>query len=296
MKKQIAAIIFGVMAIVLLSSCGYNTPSDMVAVHVGEGPFEARSVKGCVEPSKRGFWTNDTYALFPTNEREWDATGEQGSDSGRFQAVTKDNVEMYVPVTVRFTLITECKTLMDFYNRYARRYGAEFQSDGSFNDQWETLLRKLVATPADATLDRIIQDYNWRDVWNDPQTKTEIEKRYNEALAGDSSLLQVTAKGKFFDGISVLVGKPEPVNNDLAVAVAAEQTNVAKAQSAEAQARADRATALAQVAVSRAEAMKKRAEIAGYGGIDAYLRALCIQTNANCNPWQPTYVLAGAPR
>jgi hypothetical protein len=204
--------------------------------------------------------------------------------------VTKDSVQMYIPVTVRFTLITECEKLKEFYTRYARRYGVEFEDDGSYNKQWITLLRKLVADPSDATLDRIIQDYNWRAVWNDPQTKVDIEKRLNEALTADNSLLTQTAKGQFFDGISVLVGKPEPVNQDLAKAVAAEQTNVAQAQSEEAQARADKLKAEAQTAVAAAEAKKQQAVIDGYGGIEGYLKYLAVENGIN--PWQPTY---GAP-
>lgn len=269
----------------------YSVPSDMVAVQVGAGPFEAKKIKDCKPPASRGWFTNDKYVLFPTSEREWDATGLEGSDSGRFKSVTKDNVNMYVPVTVRLTLKTECKDLKEFYARYARRYHTHFDSDGKYNDEWENLLRKLVATPADATLDRIIQDYNWRDVWNNPSTKVEIEQRLGEALSSPNSLLVQTAKGEFFEGISVLVGKPEPVDDVLAANVALEQANVAKAQSQKAQADAEAATARAQVAVAEAEAAKKRAEIAGYKNVSDYLRAKAIE--AGLNPFQPTYLVPG---
>lgn len=289
--KKIALVLIALALLTSLSACGYNVPADMVALRVGHGPFDTKKVKGCVESSTRGYWTNDTYVYFPTSEREWDATGEDGSDSGRFKSVTQDNVNMYIPVTVRFTLKTECKDLKEFYTKYARRYNAHFDSDGNYNQEWETLLRKLVATPSDATLDRIVQDYKWRDVWNNPSTKVEIEKRLGDALASDNSLLVQTAKGSYFEGISVLVGKPEPVDATLAAAVALEQTNVAKAQSEEAQARADAAKAQAQIAVSQAEAAKKRAEIAGYKSVDDYLKAKAIE--AGLNPFQPTYIVPG---
>jgi hypothetical protein len=292
------------LIVTLLFFRGYSVPSDMVAVRVGAGPFEASKIKGdCVPSSTRGFFTNDDYEYFPTNEREWDATGQDGSDAGRMQSVTKDSVQMYIPVTVRFTLITECDTLKDFYTRYARRYGVEFENDGTYNKQWLTVLRKLVADPSDATLDRIIQDFDWRKVWNDQQTKVDIEKRLNEALQAENSLLTTTAKGTFFDGISVLVGKPEPINKELATAVAQEQTKVAQAQSEEAQAKADEAKALAQIAVEKAEADKKKAEISGYRlegmtaeeAVRAYNEAQLIA--AGGNPYQPNYVVGGvAPK
>jgi len=297
----LAGLVIAVLIVVLFFR-GYSVPSDMVAVRVGAGPFEASKLKGdCIPSSTRGFFTNDDFEYFPTNEREWDATGQTGSDAGRMQSVTKDSVQMYIPVTVRFTLITECDTLQDFYTRYARRYGVEFDNDGTYNEQWLTVLRKLVADPSDATLDRIIQDFNWRNVWNDPQTKVDIEKRLNDALQAETSLLTTTAKGTFFDGISVLIGKPEPVNEELAKAVAAEQTKVAQAQSEEAQAKADEAKALAQIAVEKAEADKQKAIISGYRlegmtaqeAIRAYNEAQLIASGGN--PYQPNYVVGGVP-
>ena len=295
----VAVLLFFLFVFTLFGGGSYSVPSDMVAVRVGAGPFEASKVKGdCIPSSSRGFFTNDDYRLFPTSEREWDATGQDGSDSGRFKSVTNDNVEMYIPVTVRLTLNTECDTLQTFYTKYARRYGVEFKGSGTFdetggdyNKAGLTVMRKLVADPTDATLDRIIQAYDWRNVWNDPTTKVEIETRLGEALASDNSLLVQTAKGQYWEGISVIVGKPEPVNEELAKAVAQEQTLVAQAKSEEAQAAADAAKAEAQLAVSKAEAAKKQAEIAAYGGIDGYLRFIAV-TNG-INPWQPTYLVGG---
>lgn len=303
----VGAFVAILIIVSLFSFSGYNVPSDMVAIRVGAGPFEASKIKGdCIPASSRGFFTNDDYEYFPTSEREWDATGQEGADSGRFESVTHDNVQMLIPVTVRFTLITECDTLKEFYTRYMRRYGADFKTDGTYeetganyNEQWVTLLRKLVADPSDATLDRIIQDYDWRKVWNDPATKVEIEDRLEEELRSDDSLLVQTAKGTFFDGISVLVGKPEPRNPDLAAAVAQEQTNVAQAQSEEAQAKADKAKAEAQTAVAEAEAKKQQATIEGYmlpgmtpaEAMKAYNQAQLIAQGGN--PYQPTYIVGG---
>jgi hypothetical protein len=301
-KKAVVALV-AIFTVMTLASCGYSVPSDMVAIQIGAGPAEASKVKGCKEPADRGFWSNDDYRYFPTSEREWDATGQDGSDSGRFKSVTDDSVEMYVPVTVRFTLITECDTLTDFYTSYGRRYNVEFKADASetfeetgapYTQGWITVLRKLVADPTDATLDRIIQGYKWRDVWSNPETKVEIEKTLDESLSSETSLMtQVTNGESYFENISVIVGQPQPVNEELAQAVALEQTNVAKAQSAEAQAKADEAKALAEVAVFKAEAAKQRAEIAGYGGVENYLKALLIESGGN--PFQPTYLYGGTP-
>jgi Membrane protease subunits, stomatin/prohibitin homologs len=287
MKK--IAVVAAVAAGLLLSSCGYSTPSDMVAVQEGRGA-EAKKVKGCKAPNERAFWGNDHYAYYPTNEREWVATGQDSADAGRMKSVTNDNVEMYLPVTIQFSMITDCDTITDFYMKHGRRNKAYFDEDGNYDENWVNTLEKLVATPADAALDRIVQDYNWRDVWNDPSTKTEMEKAFTEALNSETSLLVQRAQGKYFEDFSVLIGKPSPVEDALAQAVAQEQTAVATAKSAEAQAAAQEAQALAEVAVAKAEAAKKRAEIAGYSDVNEnYLRFLAV--NNGINPWQPTYLV-----
>jgi hypothetical protein len=288
--KRKIAVVGLVIGATLLSSCGFSTPSDMVAVQEGRGA-EAKKVKGCKAPNERGFWGNDFYAYYPTNEREWVATGQDSADAGRMKSVTNDNVEMYIPVTVQFSMITDCETISEFYQKFGRRNKAYFDEDGNYDQNWVNTLEKLVATPTDAALDRIVQDYNWRDVWNDPATKTEMEKKLTEAVNSDTSLLVQRAQGKYFEDFSVLIGKPQPVQDALAQAVAEEQTAVATAKSAEAQAAAQEQQALAEVAVSKAEAAKREAEIAGYGSVENYLKYLCLTQQTNCNPYQPTYIV-----
>jgi len=301
MKRLFSVGLIAALAI-LLAGCGYSVPSDMVAIHVGEGPFEARKVKGCKEPSTRGWWTNDTYEYFPTSEREWDASTADDADGPRFAVVTKDNVQMNVPVNIRFTLITECKTLIDFYNKYAKRYGVHFDNDGSYNDEGIKLLRRLVKDPAEQELNEIVQGYNWRNVWNDPDTKTAMQQDLQSELTAPNSKMVAAAKGEYFEGITVLIGKPEPANKALAEAVAEEQTKVAQSKAAEAQAKADEATAKAQLAVSQAEAAKQRAAIDGYrlkgmsakDAMRAYNEAQLIANGGN--PYQPTYLVGGAAK
>lgn len=292
MKKVLLLI----AASVLLSGCGYNIPPDMVALRVGAGPFEPKKIKACIPANDRQlfFQTNDKYYPFPTSEREWDATGKSGSDSAPFTSVTKDNVVMEIPVTVRFTIKTGCEDLKKFYTKYVRRYGAEFDTDGAYNDQWETLLRKLVADPADQTLDRIIQKYNWRDVWNNPEVKVKITDEFNERLSARNSLMVQTAKGSYFDGISVLVLTPKPEREELRNAVALEQQAVADAKSKEAEAGARAAQARAEEAVAKAEAAKKRAEIDGYPSVDDYNKAKAIENGLN--PYQPQIFSPMSPR
>jgi len=308
LQKAALALVGGGL-VIGMSGCGYNVPSDFVAVHVKSGPNDSKQVVGCIPAASRKHWwqTNDDYPLFPTSEREWDATGQTGSDSKPFQSVTKDKVVMDIPVTIRFTLKTDCDTLMKFYTSYARRNGVQFKADGTFeetgqnyNKAWETTLRKLVADPSDQTLDRIVQQFNWQNVWNDPKTKTDIEQQLGQALSSDNSLLVQTAKGSYFDGISVVVGTPQPDNPALSEAVASEQTLVAQADAARAQAQADKAKAEAETAVAKAEAAKQQATINGFrlrgmtpkDAMRAYNENQLIL--AGGNPYQPQFVVGGS--
>ncbi|HVQ17880.1 MAG TPA: SPFH domain-containing protein, partial [Actinomycetes bacterium] len=263
------------------------------------GPTQPKKVVGCKPPSTRGWLTNDDYKYYPTSEREWEATGQKDSDADPYESVTKDKVIMKMPVTVRFTLKTDCKTLQDFYVKYGRRYDVEFKNDGTYdetganyNQAWLTVLRKLVANPTDQTLDRIVQGYNWQDVWNDPGTKTKIEQQLTADLRSKSSLLVQTAHKAYFDDITVLVGKPIPPKA-LGDQVAETQTRVAKAEAEEAQANADKLKAEAQTKVALAEGAKQRAIIEGFGGIEGYLKYQCILQG--CNPYQPSYGTALTP-
>ena len=242
----IGAVLVLIVIVGLFAFHGYSVPSDMVAVHVQAGPTQPKKVVDCKPPSTRGWFTNDDYKYYPTSEREWEATGQDDSDADPYESVTDDKVIMKMPVTVRFTLKTDCKTLKDFYTKYGRRYNVEFKNDGTFdetganyNEAWLTVLRKLVANPTDQTLDRIVQGYKWEKVWNDPKTKTAIEQQLTKRLQSSKSLLVQTAHKAYFEDISVLVGKPIPPKA-LGEQVAETQTRVAKAQAEEAQANADK--------------------------------------------------------
>ncbi len=294
MNRKLKSIALALVGVATLTACGYNVPSDMVAVHEGAGPFEAKKIKGCKDPADRGFWTNDKYVLLPgpSNQRVWDMTGQDGSDAKPVESSSKDSVVMQVPISVRFNLKGDCETLTKFYTNHVRRSGVEFKDNGDYNDKWPALLRSIVGDPVDQTLDRIVKDYNWRDLTYDPNLRAEIERKVDEQLSKEgTSLLTQAANGSYFTGISVIVGSPKPANDDLKNAVAAEQTKVAEARSAEAQAKADEQKAKAQVAVAQAEAAKKAAEIAGYPSVEEYNKAKAIEKGLN--PYQPTYIVNG---
>lgn len=295
------ALAVAVGAVTLTGCATQSNEPGIIAVHYSGGETQAKKFKNCLGESERsGFDPGDTYYEYPTRPVTYDATGRDGSEADPIRVVSADSAEMAVPITVAFTLKTECEEIRTFHEDYGFKYKAYFE-DGEYDKGWIKALDYLIGKPLDTTLDRIAQNYKWRDMWNDPKVKTQMEQDVSEAI---EALVKQNAGGvQYFKDFSVTMQKPEPVNEELKNAIAREQTAIADARSttakaeadakaATAKANADIITARAQIALAQAEAAKKRAEIAGYGGREAYLRYQCIQQG--CNPYQPTYIWGGA--
>lgn len=284
MKKTILAI----AALFLLTGCNnYSTAPDQQAVHEAGGPLSDQELVDCVPPSKKGRdGVFETFYYYPTSTRNFRAlSGDTEADP--FTVVSEDNAEMRVPMTITFTLTNDCKQLMEFHRELGNRFAA-YMDGKDTSHGWIEMLQFVMGVPADTLLDRIAQQHSWRDLWNDPATKAAVEHQLETQLPG---MVAQQSGGRFFNIQNVLVLKPEPVDENLTRAINLEQSAVARANAQEAQAQAEEARAQAQVAVAEAEAAKRRAEISGYGSVDAYLRALAIQRGQN--PWQPTYVVPG---
>lgn len=301
MKKYLIAVL-----VVLFAATGCATSStaqDVVAVHYEGGEWSARKFVDCQPASNRsGFDPGDGYYGYPTRLVSYDATGAEKAESKPFKVVSKDNAEMTVPVSVTFEINTECDSLRSFHENIGGKYKAYLNDNGdssSYPEGWKDMLNFIIGKPLDAAMDRAAQNQNYRDLWNNPATKTEFEREVAELLPG---LIQRQSGGEeYFTNFQILIQKPEPTNTDLVANLAKEQAAVAAANSAAAQAKAEiaqaeaeAAKARAQVEQAKAEAAKKRAEIDGYGNMEGYLKALCIQTQG-CQPFFPTYVIPGYP-
>lgn len=288
MKKFVLLIAF--LAITATGCAAESLPPDLKALHYQGGSVSAKKFVDCVEPSTRSDFTlGDTYPAYPTRQVSYDATGGSGSEQGRFTVVSKDNAELYVPATVTFNLITDCETLRKFHETIGARFNADFEASGSSADYvqgWVDLLEYVIGKPLDTTLDRVAQDYNYRDVWNDPKVKGEFETEVNENI---QALVTRQAGGEFFENFNVLILKPDPVDPALKAAISEEQAAVAEANAAKEKAEADTATAKAQETLAVAEAKAKRAEIQGFGGIRSYLQYQCIITPECGNPFRDQF-------
>jgi hypothetical protein len=287
-----------------------STESDQVSLAYNKGSFSSKTFDQCIPASTREVdGPSDQHFVYPTSQRVYAAIGKDKGDADVFTVVSKDNAELRQPVTVTFTLNTDCTkrkingkdypggVLQYFHELLGNRYAAYWNSDdegdaGSDGAPagWVNLLNFAIGQPLDTTLDRAAQNQNWRDLWNNPATKAVVEKEVASNIqAIVDSQTGAPADIHFFTNFKVLLQKPDPTNAALKEAVSSEQANVAKAQSAKAQADADRAAAEAQVAVARARAEATKAEV-GALGPDAWIRKYAIDNDMN--PFPPP-VIAG---
>lgn len=289
MNKRFIIALVSLFALMGLTACGVSTQEDTIKVQVGAGPFEDPKFKDCIDPAtKRNSPTNNDYFDYPVSERDYDATGQDGSDASPFTVVSKDNVPMNVPLTIRFNMVTDCETLQEFHKAHGSRYNAYLNEDGTSSSGWLTMLRKLMGDPVDSALDEIAKKYNWLDLYNKAEVQNELQETLTENI---SEIVETQAKGEYFENYVILVKKPTPSDESLLATITTAQKDLAAAEAKIRQAEADKATAEAQVAVAQAEARKQQAIISGYGGYENYALAQAIA--AGLNPFQPTYLVPG---
>lgn len=308
MRKVLGLVVAGGI-IATMTACSTVSPeADQRALHYKAGSFSSKEFQGCVD-ARQTNGPGDQYYIYPTSQRSFTASDAEGADAPAFTIVSADNVELKAPISVTFDVNTSCEpikvdgknypggVLQLFHERLANRYKAYWtpDMDGDANsdgvpDGWPTLLNFAIGNPIDAQYDRAAQGYKWRQLWNDPATKTKIEQDLTQSLqTAVDSRMGAPAGQKFFQNFKVTLTKPTPTNDDLVSAVSSEQANVSKAESAEKQAKADKLAAEAQIAVAKAKAAGLREEIDALGA-DVWLKKYAIDNDIS--PW-PNPVVAG---
>lgn len=309
-RKVLTVTALAVTAIGLTGCVGPRPEQQMVAMQFEGGAVipAAQKFLRCIPGGQRGKhdWGGNTY-FYPSDQRVVDFTGGNGADRGKIEVISKDGVTLAVPGQLQYYLNTDCGSgegkdaeaspIVQFHLNLGRRYGASF-NDGPNNvpNGWRTIQRLYLETPLETVMDRVSQEYNWRDLVFNPQVKAEWEKKVLAALPAMVDRTTPTSV-EFYNRFQPLIGVPE-VTGDAGKAaqqaIVDGQRRVAEAQAREAEARANEAAARAEIAVARAKAEARRQEIRGYGSVDEYNKAQCI--DKGCNPYQPTYVYPGSPQ
>jgi hypothetical protein len=288
---------------VTLSGCSYHAmgPGEQSVVQNGSMfPGADKSLTECLGPSVTKNEAFNEVFKYPAHQISLDATGGKDSERGPYVVVSsaKAPADMDVPVVVTFDLTRDCDKLKKFHAEFGTKYNGWLNDDGTESQGWKDLVNYVVGQPLQDTLNGVAQNYTWQEIWNNESVRMEFRNALDKALP-DASKARTNGTD-YFTGFQILVLKPTPVNPDLKAAIEAQQAAVQRAQATQAQgvaeanaakakADADVEAAKAQTKLAEQQALQQQAEINGYGGVDAYLRALCIKQN--CNPYQPTYVV-----
>jgi hypothetical protein len=306
--KKVLLVIMAVLAMLSLTSCvGPRPEQQMVALQFEGGAVVPAAQKfiRCVPGGQRGDWDSGGHTYtYPSDQRVVDFTEGKGHDRDPIHVLSKDGVELAVPGQLQYYLNTDCASgegkdaekspIVQFHLNLGRRYGASFNNGpNEVPGGWREIQRLYIETPLETAMDRISQEYNWRDLVFNPATKAEWEKKVL-ALVPELVNRTTPTEVEFYNKFQPLIGVPTLVGEagkQAQQAIIDGQRRVAEAQAKEAEARANLTKAQAEVAVAEAEARKKAAEIRGYGGVDNYNRHECIEHG--CNPYQPTYIYPG---
>ncbi len=219
-----------------------STAPDEIVLHYAGGLFEPKKFERCILPSSGATYLGpgDTYYSYPFGQRTFDFTGSKDAESKPITVVSKDNVQMTVAGSATLTLNTDCETLRRFHERIGLKYGA-YQQNGKTSDGWTRMLNFYLKQPLDRALDAASQEFEWRALFNDPNTKQRWEARVGELArqfiketAGDEYFCQPNYAGTGDCGDIVLtIQKPEPPESlveALAAEQAAKQQNLAQQQ------------------------------------------------------------------
>lgn len=311
--KKIALLVVPVLVLGLTGCVGPRPEQQTIALQFEGGAVipTAQKFIRCVPGGQRGDWDSGGHTYtYPGDQRivDFSKSQSEGADRNPINVLSKDGVELAVPGQLQYFLNTDCgkgegkeaeeSPIVQFHLNLGRRYNASF-NDGPNNvpDGWREIQRLYIETPLETAMDRAAQNYLWRDLVFNPQTKAAWEKDVFEALPG---LIDRTTPTdiKFYDRFQPLIGVPTLVGEagqQAQQAIVDGQRRVAEAQAREAEAKANKLAAEAQIAVARAEAAAFAERIKPFGSAAEYNKNRCIEREQNpCNPYQPT-IMYGAP-
>lgn len=309
MKRIVIAVLAVLALLGSTAACSITgderTDPSFQTLRYEGGDTGGSKFKECVDPGEK-MVSNDKFYSYPTTQREdvWDSANfEQGSksaDHGDLTLTDKNGVTVNAKVKVSFFLNTDCTpvkigdheypggTLQAFHELIGKTRGAYFdpkaEGNAAYSAGWLWAMDNYISSPVLDNLSVQAKTQTADDMWLKESVKTEMEKNLADALPGlvndgmESDL-------EFYKIASVKIYSITPSDDYLSLYRDRQAAQV-KAQTAEANKRAQIAEAQAQAAVARQQALVKKAEISGYGSVDAYLRHEAIE--AGMNPFQPT--------
>lgn len=312
MIKRIVIAIFGIALIFGMSACtsdGVSDPAYKTLRYEG-GDVGGSKFKECVKEGEK-LASNDAFYSYPATQRQdkWDTDNfGQGANSADYSDMTlfaKGGVEMFLKVTVPFTLNTSCEeveangktykggTIQAFHEIFGKTRNGYFdpQVDGnnSYGEGWLWLMDTYISNCVIQQLTPDVRAESPEALWLDDTKRTglmetlqeDVQTCVNDSMETDLEFYKV-------GNITIDAISPDPAFISL---YRERQDAETRAATAEANKQAKIREAEANAAVAREEAKIKQAEIAGYGGFENYQCIYLADKGLNCA--QPQYIVGG---
>ncbi|WP_192378641.1 SPFH domain-containing protein [Rhodococcus rhodochrous] len=198
MNRKTATALIAFPAVLILTGCSISTSPDEAGLIYDAGPLSKTSFQECVAPSARVFYgPADQSFTYPAGQRTYVfGTGEE-SDIATITVADRDGIDLGVVGQLRFTLNTDCDTLVQFHEKIGLKYEG--------GQDWPGILAVYLQQPLRKAITEATQGMTWRELYQDPAAKATWEKRVKDTLP--AAIEQATG-GEYFTNIDLSLQKP----------------------------------------------------------------------------------------
>lgn len=244
MKKSIAFILgASVMAVTACSSV--STTGSTVALQYEAGPIDTKAFYKCWSENQKSLSNDaaDDYFYYPAGQRDFDFGGDgNGKDAAALTSTTRDGQELKISGVVKFELNTECKEFTDakgkkwpggvlqyMHEMFTAQRGAYGDEDGEMNDAWKKFLASYLGAAVDRAVDNSSLNYNWQDLYQNPEIKT----KWESTVKGEAETVvkTLTQDAPIFQIKAVVLQKPD-VGDGLKKGLSEKQEAILKSEAA----------------------------------------------------------------
>lgn len=198
MNRKTNAALLAIPVALVLTGCSLSPAPDQAGLIYDAGPLSKTSFQECVAPGARAFYgPADQEFTYPAGQRTYVfGTGDE-ADIDYIRVADRDGIDLGVAGQLRFTLNTDCDTLVQFHEKIGLKY------DGG--KDWSGILAVYLQQPLRKAITEATQGQTWRELYQDPKTKSAWEQAVKDALP--AAINQATG-GDYFTNIDLSLQKP----------------------------------------------------------------------------------------
>lgn len=299
--RMVAIGAVALVALVIVGSflAGWKaTPVDQLGLHYTGGPFEGQKFVEIIEPGSGNEFLGlqDKLILLPVTQRDYTASGDEGSDGPPIIAPARGGVEMQFEVGAYFTLNTSSDVIRRFYERVCVKFGCDSEAG------WDEMLRINFRRPIEQAIQQSIRDFTVNELYagkpeagaSTEEEATAILVRVQDQIAADlKENINTILGGDYFCGPTFDRANPDvcpdfefQITSAVPTSQAVRDAFAENAASQQAVVTAENLAA-AKVAEAEGQAQAQAALNGLYADPNyiAYLNALALQEcagNSNC--------------